>query len=154
MINEQEFVVSTTETTRFQFLEKRSKIKTKIERTFICVLVFRTIMSANQFGPIMSGPLCPRAHYIWPIMSAGPIMSARPLCPAHYVCGTIMSSPVCPRAQYVRVPIMSGPLRPLVPLWRLVKAHTATPEKKTAHGIASGETTTAFTSPFQALDLL
>ena len=57
----------------------------------------RTIISANRFWPIKSGPLSPRAHYVRPIMSAVPI------CPTHYV----------------RRPILSaGPLCPIVPLWR------------------------------------
>ena len=62
----------------------------------------KTIMSTNQFGSIMSGPLRPRAHYVRPIMSAAqyvrPIMSVSPLCPAHYVHGPIMSGPLCPQS--------------------------------------------------------
>ena len=90
--------------------------------TFRTIMSTKTIMSANQLGHIMSGPLRPWAKYVQLIMSVGQIcpahyvrgsiMSAGPLCPAHFVRGPIMSGPLCPRAFCVR-PIMSAsPLRP------------------------------------------
>ena len=91
------------------------------------IMTATTIMSANRFGPIMSGPLCPRVHYVRPIMSAGP------MCPAHYVSRPITRSPLCPRA----------------PLSGTSQGACGKAPKKTMHAIASGEVKRTFTSPFR-----
>ena len=94
-------------------------------RVFRTIMSTRTIMCVNRFGPIMPSPLCPLAHFVRTIMSAGP------LCTAHYIRGPIMSACASLGVSLAFSQCTCGNT------W-----------KKTARAIASGETTTAFTSPF------
>ena len=85
---------------------------------FRTIMSANTIMSTNQFGPIMSGPLCPQAQCV------RPIMSARPIRPAHYVLGPTMSGPLRPRAHYVRpIRLRAQYVRPIMSAGLLCPAH-------------------------------